>query len=269
MIAVDALKMLVICWSVIPVFCDVRSDSVRAIMVTLRATATAELNSTVPKRPTSMTGRTIANSIAMAPRQSRRKSAKRRLKYRIGAVIVAIIARLSTTGTSGKRLVLEGRGRDQEPLVARQVRDVESESRDEHLPGIEHAHHDDVAGAAALEIRGWDEVAAAIDLAVDGDRGERRIALHIDRHIGAAEQRWNLAANVGPELVLGIFEALRLSCHDQACGVLRDGLEHLAREEHHRRLEDRKQQPEEYRRDDREFDRRNALAVAPEAAKEG
>src|SRR5262245_2624587 len=151
--------------------------------LTLRATATAELNSTVPKRPTSMTGTTIANSIAMAPRQSRRKSAKRRLKYRIGAVIITIITRLSTAGTSGKRLVLEGRSRDQEPLVARQVREVESEPRDEHSPGVEHPHHDDVAGAAALEVRGRDEVAAGIDLAVDGDRAERRIALHIDRDI--------------------------------------------------------------------------------------
>ena len=55
--------MLVSWASVTEMFCDVRSDSVRAISVTLRSTATPDENSTVPKNSTSIRGTTMANSI--------------------------------------------------------------------------------------------------------------------------------------------------------------------------------------------------------------
>ena len=63
MIAVLALKKLVSWVSVTVVFCDVRSDSVRAISVTLRSTATPDENSSVPKNSTSISGTITANSI--------------------------------------------------------------------------------------------------------------------------------------------------------------------------------------------------------------
>ena len=50
--------------------CEVRSDSVRAISVTLRSTATPDENSTVPKNITSMIGTITANSVAAMPLQS-------------------------------------------------------------------------------------------------------------------------------------------------------------------------------------------------------
>src|SRR3569833_1613805 len=64
MMPVEALKKLVMSLSATEVDCEVRSDSVRAISVTLRSIATAEENSTVPKNITSISGTITANSVA-------------------------------------------------------------------------------------------------------------------------------------------------------------------------------------------------------------
>src|SRR5258708_5913761 len=148
MIWVDALKMLVSCASVTAVFCEVRSDSVRAMMPILRSTATAEQNSTVPKNAISMIGTTIANSVATTPRQSRQRAIRRSLQKRDNAVVI-MMRHLSGAGAPGVWLVLERRGRDEEPLVAIEVGDVVAEPGDEELPRIGDAHDHDGPGAAA------------------------------------------------------------------------------------------------------------------------
>jgi len=71
MLAVNAFCMSE---SVSVVDCDVRSDSVRAINVTLRSIATADENSTVPKNITSISGTMTANSVAASARLSATKS---------------------------------------------------------------------------------------------------------------------------------------------------------------------------------------------------
>src|SRR5260370_22813767 len=70
MIPVLALKKLVRSVSLTEIDCEVRSDSVRAISVTLRSTATPDENSTVPKNITNMIGTMMANSVAAIPLQS-------------------------------------------------------------------------------------------------------------------------------------------------------------------------------------------------------
>ena len=70
MMPVLALKKLVNWVSLTEIFCDVRSESVRAISVTLRLTATPDENSLVPKNNTSMIGTIMANSTAARPRRS-------------------------------------------------------------------------------------------------------------------------------------------------------------------------------------------------------
>src|SRR4051812_19737468 len=73
MMPVDAAKKLVRSPLATVVACDVRSDSVRAIKVTLRSIAIADENSTVPNSITIMTGRMNANSTAARPRRSARR----------------------------------------------------------------------------------------------------------------------------------------------------------------------------------------------------
>ncbi|OIQ63146.1 hypothetical protein GALL_553140 [mine drainage metagenome] len=83
-IALLAAKKFVMSLSATVVDCDVRSDSVRAISVTLRSTATPEENSTVPKNITSMIGTITANSVAAIPRRSSiRSRTERRIRGRI------------------------------------------------------------------------------------------------------------------------------------------------------------------------------------------
>src|SRR6187402_2344705 len=73
--------------------CDVRSDSVRAINVTLRLTATPDENSTVPKNITSMTGTMTANSVAAIPLRSLSiLAAARRMRSQIGSIDIDFIA---------------------------------------------------------------------------------------------------------------------------------------------------------------------------------
>src|ERR1044072_5328592 len=67
MIALLAFKKLVNWSSVTLVFCDVRSDSVRAISVTLRSTATPAANSLVPTSNAAISGMIMANSTAARP----------------------------------------------------------------------------------------------------------------------------------------------------------------------------------------------------------
>src|SRR2546423_9297084 len=91
MMAVAALKMLVSWASLTVRFCEVRSDSVCAMIVTLRSTATAVENSTTPKNSTSISGRIMANSTAAMPRQSSdRWRAERRKRSHI--LVIGFIA---------------------------------------------------------------------------------------------------------------------------------------------------------------------------------
>src|SRR5882724_96978 len=258
-----ALKMLVSWLSVTEMFCDVRSDSVLATIVTLRSTATPEENSTVPKNITSMTGTMTANSVAAMPLRFRASArAERRAASQMSEIDFIAVKSGLLIG-----LVLERRCRHQQALVARQIGDVVAEPGDEQLPWIEQSDDEDVAGAARTVLHVVvDEVAAAVDLAAQADVRERGIALDVDIEAAAIEQRGNLAADIGLELGLGVAAALRLSGHDHARGVLRDGLQHLAREEHQRRLDDGEQQREKDRRDQREFHHGGAPAAAPEAA---
>src|SRR6478609_520951 len=141
MIALLALKKLVSWVSLTLTFCDARSDSVRAISVTLRSTATADENSSTPKNSTSITGTITANSTAATPRLSRSSlSARRRMRSQIA--IVGFIAQALV------RFVLEGGGRGQQPLAAADICDVEAEPGDVKRPFVEQPHHDDVAGVA-------------------------------------------------------------------------------------------------------------------------
>src|SRR6188474_2400405 len=79
--------------SLTDVDCDVRSDRVRAIRVTLRSTATPDENSTVPKNITSMTGTMTANSVAAIPlRSTNILAAVRRMRSQIGNIDIVFIA---------------------------------------------------------------------------------------------------------------------------------------------------------------------------------
>ena len=79
--------------SLTDVDCDVRSDSVRAISVTLRSTATPDENSTVPKNITSMTGTMTANSVAAMPLRSVHNLATvRRMRSQIDNIDIDFIA---------------------------------------------------------------------------------------------------------------------------------------------------------------------------------
>jgi hypothetical protein len=71
----------------------------------------------------------------------------------------------------------------------------------------------------------------------------------------------------GLELLIG-EEALRLTGHDHARGILRHGLKHLARKEHHRHLDDGEQQLDEDRRYQCELDGGRTAAVAAKPAQQ-
>ena len=96
MIALPALKKLVNLSSSTEVFCDVRSDSVRAISVTLRSTATPAANSLVPTSNMAMSGMIMANSMAARPLLFLRRAAawRRRRNNQIDDGIFAFIETL-------------------------------------------------------------------------------------------------------------------------------------------------------------------------------
>src|SRR5882724_1642795 len=266
MIAVLALEMFVNWVSVTEMFCDVKSDSVRAISVTLRLTAIPDANSSVPKNRISITGTTMANSMAATPLQSPNRSCTER-RPRSHISIIGFIT--DFIGPALVRFVLERGGRGQQPLAAAQIRDVEAEPGDEQRPLIEDPHHDNVAGTAGQIVVRRHEILAGIDWVGDVDGAERGIALHVDRDtVRAIEHHDDLAANEVLELRLGEGRGLRLTGHDRARGILRRGLEHLAGEEHHRQLDDREQETEENRRDQRELDRGRATVVASKPAQD-
>src|ERR1700675_953029 len=183
-----ALKKLVSWVSVTEMFCEVRSESVRAISVTLRSTAMPDENSTVPKNITSITGAMTANSIAITPRRSLyRSSAERRRRSHMG--VIGFIALL----WSLEGLVLECGGRAQAPLAAAQICDVVAEPGDEYRPLIEQPHHDDIAGTAGAVVVGRHEVLAGVDRVSHADAGKCGIALYVDiDSVGAIEQRNDL-----------------------------------------------------------------------------
>ncbi len=77
MILFATVKKVEMSASATEVDCEVKSDRVRAISVTLRFTAIAEQNSTVPKNITSISGTMKANSVAATPRPSAIQSRSR------------------------------------------------------------------------------------------------------------------------------------------------------------------------------------------------
>src|SRR5215469_12508782 len=134
MIQFEARKKLAMSVSVTESDCDVRSDSVRAISVTLRSTATPDENSTVPKNITSITGMMKANSVAARPRRSASMRSQCRTKDFMGLVL--------------ERFILEDRRCLQQHLLVGQVREIEAKPGDESRPLIEQPDHDQIAGAA-------------------------------------------------------------------------------------------------------------------------
>ena len=176
------------------------------------------------------------------------------------------------------RLVTKRRRGDQQPLAARQVRDVVAKSGDEQRPLIEDPHDDDVAGASRAVLHIVDEIAAAVDLAVDHHAAERVIALDVGIEVGASEQRRDLAADIRHECRLGAGRALaghltdrhaaalRLAGQDHARGILGDGFQHLAGEKHGGGFDDRKQQREKHRGDQGKFNGGRAPAIAAKPA---
>src|SRR5215475_8275463 len=174
MIALLALKKLVNCVSVTEVFWDVRSDSVRAISVTLRSTATPAENSLVPTNSNAITGMIIANSTAARPLLLLRSSpARRRMRSQI--VVIGIIALPLV------RFVLERGRRSQQPPVGTDIREIEAEPGDEHRPLVEQPHDDDIARPAREIIVRGHEVLAGVDRVGNVDGREGAVALHVDR----------------------------------------------------------------------------------------
>src|SRR3981189_3383102 len=201
MIPALALKMFVSWASVTAMFCDVRSDSVRAISVTLRLTAMPDANSSVPKNRISITGTTMANSMAARPRISPNRSCTER-RTRSHISIIGFI------GMALVRFVLERGGRGQQPLAAAQIRDIEAEPGDDQRPLIEDPHHDDVAGPAGQIVVRRHEIPAGIDRVGDVDGAERGIALHVDRDtVDAIEHHDDLATDEVLERLLGTWRA--------------------------------------------------------------
>src|ERR1700692_4893223 len=107
-----AAKKLLMSVSETVVDCDVRSDRVLAIIVTLRSTATPDENSTVPKNSTSMSGTITANSVAATADESfcSRAAANRIRTQTLEIDILIIVVRPSV------RLILERHRRGQQSL---------------------------------------------------------------------------------------------------------------------------------------------------------
>src|SRR6476620_11587044 len=184
MMPAPALRKLASWVSVTEMFCEVRSDSVRAITVTLRSIASADENSTVPKNSTSISGTIIANSTAARPLLSPDSSrTERRMRCHVPVNgfddFVDLFAR-GFIASPSVRFVLERGRRAQKPLAAAQIRDVVVEFGDDDRPLVKQPHHDDVAGAAGFVIVGIGEVLAGVDRVGDVDGAERRITLHVD-----------------------------------------------------------------------------------------
>src|SRR5262245_56797034 len=196
MTAVAAAKKLSSWACVTEVFCDVRSDSVRAMMVTLRLAPTPCANSTVPKNITSIKGAMKANSIAPMPLQSFRKL----LAVRLGCIRKRDINSIAGLPTL-VRFVLERHGRHQQALIARQVGDVVAEPRHEQRPLVENSDHHDVTRASGVVLHVVDE-GVAVDLSVDRDVNERVVALHIHVDLVRVEQCWDQASEQALELTL-------------------------------------------------------------------
>lgn len=172
-------------------------------------------------------------------------------------------------------LGLERGGRNQEPLIACQIGDIESEPGDEELPFIEKPHDYNASGRGVAVTEGrWIEIAGGVDLAIDSDVLECRIGFDVDIELIAAEQD-ELNGPLRADKVLEILQGrdaralrLRLPGQNLAGGILSQGLKRLAGEEHDGRLQDRKQQREEKRRDERKFDRGRTAAATTEPAKD-
>jgi len=76
-----------------------------------------------------------------------------------------------------------------------------------------------------------------------------------------------VAEHVEPARVgRAVSAGLRLPGHQRTRGILGDGFEHLAGEEHQRGFDDRKQQRKEHRRDQGEFNGGRTPAVAAKSA---
>ena len=122
--------------------------------------------------------------------------------------------------------------------------------------------------------RGRVKIAGSIDLAIDDYARECRIVFHIDVNaVRAIEQHVDniigCANDVGLEIRGGtVARGLRLPRHNLARGILGYCLEHLTGKEHDARFENRKQQREENRGDQREFDGSRTPAITSESAKD-
>src|ERR1700738_19267 len=94
MIELVAKKKLLIVGSSTVFDWETRSDIVRAMIVTLRSTATPDENSTIPKNITSMIGTITANSVAAMPlRSSSRSTAERRVLSKSQDIDIVFITR--------------------------------------------------------------------------------------------------------------------------------------------------------------------------------
>src|SRR6185312_1337782 len=90
---------------------------------------------------------------------------------------------------------------------------------------------------------------------------------HVDLDIRASEKGlYARRANLLLEAISVETSGLRLSRQDQAARVGDGCFEHLPREKHEADLDDREHATEKRNDDQREFDRRRAVLVTPEAA---
>src|ERR1700738_1912009 len=94
MIELVARKKLLIVGSATVFDWETTSDIVRAMIVTVRSSATPDENSTIPKNITSMIGTITANSVAAMPlRSSSISTAERRARNQSQDIDIVFIAR--------------------------------------------------------------------------------------------------------------------------------------------------------------------------------
>src|SRR6266705_2888001 len=158
--------------------------------------------------------------------------------------------------------------RSQQPAAAgaatTDIRYVVAKSGDKQWPGIERTDNHGVVGQRILPDAIGDIVSAAVDRIVEGDYGARRVAPHVKTEVKAVARKQR--ADAVAEILLELRLIHVLTYVEKPPAVLDAGLEHLAREEHHCRLDDRKQQRKEHRRDQGEFDGCRTSAAAAKSA---
>src|SRR5712664_1031870 len=144
------------------------------------------------------------------------------------------------------------------------IRDVVAKSGDKQWPGIERTDNHGVVGQRILPDAIGDIISAAVDRIVEGDYRARRVAPHVKTQVKAVARKQR--ADAVAEILLELHLTDALTGIEKPPAVLDAGLEHLAREEHHCRFDDREQQRKEHRRDQGEFDGGRTAAVAAKSA---